>query len=181
MRDGALHSASRRCPSNAVRHAFLLLVLLCLAPWVQAASVNPKRLQVVEGGTTYRLQEAWSMQEKAATFILKPGDYLVRFEDAQALYLVGPDGCADLHVVPPKQPEMANTQTFPCGIYLPKDAAKPASFFFVRGKAPRYAELGPVVNAIIKSGEGSFDFPTSRRGDARLRALLVPMPCGAGC
>jgi len=36
-----------------------------------------------------------------------------------------------------------------------------------------------VVNAMIKAGEGSFDFPTGRRGDDRLRALLVPMPCGS--
>ena len=74
---------------------------------------------------------------------------------------------------------MANTQHFPCGIVLPKDTGKPASLFFIRGKAPHYDGMGPVVNAIIKAGEGSFDFPTGRRGDDRLRALLAPMPCGS--
>ena len=51
------------------------------------------------------------------------------------------------------------------GIVLPKDTAKPASLFFIRGKAPHYDGMGPVVNAMIKTGEGSFDFPTGRRGD----------------
>lgn len=155
----------------------ILALLLPLSSPALAASVNPKRLQVVEAGATYRLAEPWSYQEKAATFTLKPGDYVLHFEDAKAAYLLGEGACVDMHVVPPKQPEMANTQSFPCGIYLPKDANASASFFFIRGQAPRYQEMGPIVNAIIKAGEGSFDFPTSRRGDARLRAqLTVPPP-----
>lgn len=151
----------------------LFLSLLALSSLALAASVNPKRLQVVENGAVYRLEQPWSYQEKAATFTLKPGDYVLRFQDAKATYLLGEGLCVDLHVVPPKQPELANTQSFPCGIYLPKDPAQPASLFFIRGKAPHFAEMGPVVNAIIRAGEGSFDFPTSRRGDARLRAQLM--------
>ena len=162
-----------------MRRLLLPCILLAAATCAHAGSVNPKRLQPVEGGTTYRLQEAWSYQEKAATFTLQPGDYLVAFEDAEARYLLGPGSCAAMRVVPPKQPEMANTQHFPCGIVLPKDTGKPASLFFIRGKAPHYDGMGPVVNAMIKAGEGSFDFPTGRRGDDRLRALLVPMPCGS--
>ena len=156
--------------------ALLLLPLLGLSSLAFAASVNPKRLQAVAEGAVYRLAEPWSYQEKAATFTLKPGDYVLRYEDAKAAYLIGADLCVDLYVVPPKQPEMANTQSFHCGIYLPKDPAASASFFFIRGKAPHYDGMGPIVNAIIRAGEGSFDFPTSRRGDARLRAQLAMVP-----
>ena len=161
---------------TAVNRLAAIAMLLTLSPLAFAASVNPKRLAVVESGAVYRLAEPWSYREQAATFTLKPGDYVLRYEDAKAAYLLGEGACVDMHVVPPKQPEMANTQAFPCGIYLPKDAKANASFFFIRGQAPHYREMGPVVNAIIKAGEGSFDFPTSRRGDAHLRGQLVASP-----
>ena len=149
-----------------------LLLLFSLSLPALAGSVNPKRLQAVEAGVIYRLAEPWSYQEKAATFTLMPGQYVLHFEDAKAMYLLGEGACAEMRVVPPKQPEMANTQSFACGIYLPKDLDANASLFFIRGQAPHYPEMGPIVNAIIRAGEGSFDFPTSRRGDARLRAQL---------
>ena len=57
-----------------MRRLLLPCILLAAATCAYAGSVNPKRLQQVEGGTTYRLQEAWSYQEKAATFTLQPGD-----------------------------------------------------------------------------------------------------------
>ena len=159
-----------------MKRSAVLLSLLVLSALAPAAGVNPKRLQAVAEGAVYRLAEPWSYREKAATFTLKPGDYVLRYEDAKAAYLVGGDLCVDLYIVPPKQPEMANTQSFHCGIYLPKDPAANASFFFIRGQAPHYDGMGPLVNAIIKAGEGSFDFPTSRRGDARLRAQLAVVP-----
>lgn len=43
-----------------MRRLLLPCILLAAATCAYAGSVNPKRLQQVEGGTTYRLQEAWS-------------------------------------------------------------------------------------------------------------------------
>ena len=112
-------------------------------------------------------------KEKAATFTVRAGQYLQRYEDSRAIYLIGGAGCAEMNVVPPKQPEFAYTTAFNCGIFLPKDPEKGATFFFVRGQAKEQSGAGLIVDAIIKAGEGSFDFPTSKRSDTVLRSKLV--------
>jgi hypothetical protein len=65
-----------------------------------------------------------------------------------------------------------------CGIALPKDATKGAGFFLVRRTPPKGdqpTEFGLIINGIIRSGYGSFDFPTSRQNDLLLRAALQPV------
>ena len=109
--------------------------------------------------------------EKAATFTLKAGTYVAAFEDEQALYLLGEADCLEMHVVPPRQPEHAYTMPFSCGIYLPKAEGGQALFFSVRGAAPR-TEFGWIVNAIIEAGEGSFNYPISRKHVIGLRPRL---------
>jgi hypothetical protein len=109
--------------------------------------------------------------EKAATFTLKSGTYVAAFEDSKALYLLGEANCLEMHVVPPKQPEHAYTMPFSCGVYYPKADGEQALFFYIRGESPR-TEFGLIVNAIIKAGEGSFNYPISKKNVIGLRPQL---------
>lgn len=151
----------------------IALALLLVSSTALAKHVYPQHLTPVTEGARYTLAEPYVFKEKAATFTLRPGEYVQYFEDRKAIYLLGGEGCADMNVVPPKQPEYAYTMTFNCGIWLPKDPSKGAAFFFIRGKSQQTQSMGLIINAIIKAGEGSFDFPTSRHDDAALRARLV--------
>lgn len=149
------------------------IALLLVTATAAAKHVYPQRLTPVSDGARYTLAEPYVYREKAATFTLRAGEYVQHFEDSKAIYLLGGEACADMNVVPPRQPEHAYTMRFNCGILLPKDERKGAAFFFIRGKSPQTQSYGLIINAIIKAGEGSFDFPTSRHDDAALRARLV--------
>lgn len=153
--------------------AFLLLGLAAAAA---AKHLYPQRLTPVSDGVSYRLAEPYVFKEKAATFTLAPGQYLVRFEDKKAWYLIGPDNCIELGVVPPKNPAAAWSDRWNCGILLPKDAAKGAAFFMIR-RTPEspHSGNGLIVDSIVRAGYGSFDFPTSGHNDAVLRASLSRM------
>ncbi|KGM51899.1 hypothetical protein N800_02760 [Lysobacter daejeonensis GH1-9] len=151
----------------------IVIALLLVSSSALAKHVYPQHLTPVADGARYTLAEPYVFKEKAATFTLRPGEYVQHFEDRKAIYLLGGEGCADMNVVPPKQPEHAYTMTFNCGILVPKDDSKGAAFFFIRGKSQQTQSLGLIINAIIKAGEGSFDFPTSRHDDAALRARLI--------
>ena len=153
----------------------IALALLLVSSTALAKHVYPQHLTPVTEGARYTLAEPYVFKEKAATFTLRPGEYVQYFEDRKAIYLLGAEGCADMNVVPPKQPEYAYTMTFNSGIWLPKDESKGAAFFFIRGKSQQTQSLGLIINAIIKAGEGSFDFPTSKHDDTALRARLVRM------
>ncbi|GAB3752727.1 hypothetical protein [Lysobacter olei] len=153
--------------------AIAIILLLIASATALAKHVYPQHLTRITDGARYTLTEPYVFKEKAATFTLRAGEYVQHFEDSKAAYLLGGEGCADMNVVPPKQPEHAYTMTFNCGIFLPKDERKGAAFFFVRGTSQQTQSLGLIINAIIKAGEGSFDFPTSRHDDAALRGRLV--------
>lgn len=147
--------------------------MTALAGTAAAKHVYPKMLDAVADGARYSLQQDYVYREKAATFTLRAGEYVQKYEDARAIYLIGGSHCVEMNVVPPRQPEFAYTTPFDCGIYLPRDPAKGATFFFIRGKPATTPEAGALVNAIIRAGEGSFDFPTSNKNDTLLRSQLV--------
>ena len=153
------------------------VLLLALAPVALAKHVYPKHLDRVEDGVVYRLADAYVFKEKAATFTLAAGEYVQQYEDSKAIYLVGPANCLQFNVVPPKNPAGAWTDTWDCGIFLPKQASKGAAFFMIRRKhEQKYMGNGALIDAIIRAGDGSFDFPTSRHDDAVLRGRLAPQP-----
>ncbi|NUO75928.1 MAG: hypothetical protein HOQ32_07930 [Lysobacter sp.] len=134
-------------------------------------------MTVVEQGVSYVLAQDFVASEKAATFTLKAGTYVTAFEDSKALYLLGGANCLEMHVVPPKQPEYAYTKPFNCGIYYPKAEQGQALFFYIREALPR-SEFGLIVNAIIKAGEGSFNYPISKKHVVGLRSRLQAAPVG---
>lgn len=149
---------------------FVVVALLLGAPAL--GGKHPRNLVRLENGPSYVLAEDFVATEKAATFTLKAGTYVASFEDSLALYLLGGANCLEMHVVPPKQPEHAYTQPFTCGVYYPKSGSEPARFFVVRGALPRNPEMGLIVNWIIKAGEGSFDYPISKKNVIGLRDRL---------
>lgn len=146
---------------------------MLIASWPTFA-VHPRHLTPVENGPSYVLAEDFVAVEKAATFTLKAGTYLVAFEDERALYLLGGLNCLEMRVVPPKQPDRAYTMPFTCGVYFPKAEAEQARFFVVRGTQPQHREMGLLINFIIQAGEGSFDYPISKKAVVDLRPRLRP-------
>jgi hypothetical protein len=153
------------------------MLLLALAPAALAKHVYPKHLDRVEDGAVYTLAEDYIFKEKAATFTLSAGIYVQKYEDAKAIYLIGEADCLEFNVVPPKNPAGAWTDTWECGIFLPKDANKGAAFFMIR-RTPeeKHKGNGVLIDAIIRAGYGSFDFPTSRHDDTVLRSRLSIQP-----
>ena len=136
---------------------------------------HPRNLIPVEDGVRYVLAEDFVATEKAATFTLKAGEYTTAFENDRAYFLLGGPDCLEMRVVPPKQPENAYTMPFTCGILYPKTETEQALFFIVRGVQPHIREVGPIVNLIIKAGEGNFDYPISRKQVVGLRPRLLPV------
>lgn len=149
---------------------------LCCCLSANVSAKHPRNLQPVETGAGYVLAADFVAREKAATFTLKAGQYITRFEDSKAWYLLGDANCLEMHVVPPKQPEAAYRMPFDCGIYLPKDASGQALFFAIREAIPYNQDIGVLINAIIKSGEGSFQYPISKRHVVGLRMHLQASP-----
>ena len=153
----------------------LLSTLLFVSP--ASFAKHPRSLTVIEQGASYILSEDFVVSEKAATFTLKAGTYVAAFEDSKALYLLGGADCLEMHVVPPKQPEFAYTKPFNCGIYYPKAEDGQALFFYIREALPR-SEFGLIVNAIIKAGEGGFNYPISKKQVVGLRSRLHTVQAG---
>lgn len=148
------------------------LALLCTA--AAAKHVYPKSLTPVADGVTFVLAESYVVSEKAATFTLATGFYVQRYEDRKAIYLIGDEQCVEMSVVPPKNPAAAWKDRWECGIYLPKDPAAGATFFFIRRTPDEpHSGNGVLIDSIIRAGYGSFDFPMSNKNDLRLRRQLV--------
>jgi len=156
----------------------LVLALLCAT--ASGKHVYPKSLTPVTNGVTYTLAESYVVSEKAATFTLAAGPYVQRYEDRKAIYLIGGEQCVEMSVVPPKNPAAAWKDKWDCGIYLPKDPAAGATFFFIRRTPDEpHSGNGVLIDAIIRAGYGSFDFPMSNKNDLLLRSRLAEQPAGA--
>lgn len=151
------------------------LLLLGLSAGAAAKSVSPRALEPVEDGAVYTLAEDYVYQEKAATFMLAAGRYVLRFQSRRGAYLIGEEACLTMTVVPPRNPAAAWSGSWDCGIYLAPDPRKGASFFMIRRTPEKHEPSGQgwLIDQIIKAGYGSFDFPTSKREDLLLRSKLV--------
>jgi hypothetical protein len=156
--------------------ARLFCIASLLATPLAAAATHPRYLTLVPDGVDYVLAEDFTATEKAATFTLRAGTYTTLFEDKSGYYLLGAADCLEMRVVPPKQPENAYTMPFNCGVHLPKDEQEPARFFVIRAAIPHNSEYGVIVNAIIKAGEGGFNYPISAKYVVGLRERLSATP-----
>jgi hypothetical protein len=163
---------------DTMKHFALVALLLILPTATDAKHVYPKHLRPIVQGVSYTLEEPYVFKEKAATFTLSAGVYVQKYADTKAIYLIGSKDCLEFNVVPPKNPAAAWTDRWDCGIYLPKNPAKGAAFFMIRRTPEERVRSGsgPIIDAIIKAGYGSFDFPTSKHNDTLLRSKLVAAP-----
>lgn len=154
------------------------LIFVAFSTSAFAKHVYPKSLKTVQAGATYQLQENYIFKEKSATFTLYAGTYTQYYEDSKASYLIGDKNCLEMSVVPPKNPDAAWAEKWDCGIFLPKDSTKGAAFFMIRKTPdqPVDSNQGPIIDAILRAGYGSFDFPTSKQNDEVLRKNVVLKP-----
>lgn len=163
-----------------MKNVALVVLLMVLPVAAIAKHVYPKQLKPVEQGVSYTLVENYVFTEKAATFTLASGSYVQKYEDAKAIYLIGDGKCLEFSVIPPKNPAAAWSDRWECGIFLPKDPRKGAAFFMIRRTPEKNAPsgAGAIVDAIIRAGYGSFDFPASKHNDMVLRSRLVAVASG---
>lgn len=152
----------------------LLLLAACIPTLADARSVNPKHLKPTKTPIAYTLTAPYTFQEKAATFIVRPGPYVVQFENERYQYLIGPEECLLVFIGPVPEGDHAEEPGRHCGIELPRDPSQGATFFSMRQYIEPVPEMGPLINAIIAYGEGKFMFWSSKHRDRKLRELLVP-------
>lgn len=147
---------------------FCLSALLTLP--AAAKSANPKHLKAVDPPIAYRLDAEVSAEGYNITYTVKPGTYLLRYRDSRGAYLLGEGPCLHVHIHSPKS---QGHNDYECGLYLPDDAGKGASFYRIRPAAGHQPAIGPVVNWMIAYGTGSFDWFDYVETQA-LRAGLKP-------
>lgn len=155
------------------RLTLLLLSALCMlaAGLAAARSVNPKHLEAVQPPLEYQLEHDVAVQGYNILYTLRAGKYLLQYKDRRGSYFIGAGNCMHLDI---RTPKMTGTDDWECGIHVPNDAARGATFFRLRPKTPTHAEMGPVVNQIIRYNYGSFDWP-DKAESMELRTKLVPV------
>lgn len=136
-----------------------------------ARSVNPKHLEAVQPPLEYRLEQDVAVQGYNILYTLRAGKYLLQYQDRRGRYFVGEGNCMHLDI---RTPKVTGTDDWECGIHVPNDAAHGATFFRVRPVTPTHAEMGPVINQIIRYNHGSFDWP-DKAESMELRSKLVPV------
>lgn len=136
--------------------AVAVLALALASNTSDARSVNPKHLNKVEPPVVYTLAHDVAVEGYNITYTVRAGAYTLRYEDSKGQYLIGEGDCLHLDIHSPK---MTGSNDWNCGLYLPKKADRGASFYRIRPAVGTNPEMGPVVNAIIRYGYGSFDWP----------------------
>jgi hypothetical protein len=136
-----------------------------------AKSVNPKHLEALTPPVEYTLADDVSVQGYNILYTIRAGKYLHTHKDRRGRYFVGEGNCMHLDI---RTPKTTGSDDWSCGIFVPDDPTRGASFFRVRGVNPTHDEMGPVVNAIIRYGNGSFDWP-DKAESMELRERLVPV------
>ncbi|MGL6224375.1 MAG: hypothetical protein ACRC6L_12425 [Steroidobacteraceae bacterium] len=133
-----------------------LVLSMLFAGGIHAKSVNPKHLQQIVPPVAHVLEGDVSVQGHNILYTLRAGTYLLMYTDRRGRYFIGDGNCMHLDI---RTPKMTGTNDWTCGLYVPDDPSRGASFFRVRPVTSTSAEMGPVVNAIIRYGYGSFDWP----------------------
>lgn len=146
------------------------LALLVSLGTAEARSVNPKHLEAIEPPAEYRLATDVAVQGYNILYTLRAGKYFLRYQDRRGQYFTGEGECMHLDI---RTPKTTGTNDWTCGIFVPKDPKRGASFFRIRPVTPTHTEMGPVVNAIVRYGYGSFDWP-DKAESMELREKLVP-------
>jgi hypothetical protein len=146
----------------------ILGALACVTTSLQARSVNPKHLTEINPPIEYQLSVDVPVEGYNITFTLRAGTYMLSYKDSKGVYLLGQGQCMhwDIH-----SPKMTGSNDFPCGIYLPNDTSRGASFYVIRAKTGTNPDAGVLVNSIIRYNYGSFDWPEKKESQ-ELRSKL---------
>jgi hypothetical protein len=147
-----------------------IVALLALGT-AQARSVNPKHLEQVQPAIEYRLEQDVAVQGYNILYTLRAGRYLLSYKDRRGNYFVGEGNCMHLDI---RTPKTTGSDDWACGIHVPNDPARGATFFRIRPATATHAEMGAVVNGIIRYGYGAFDWP-DKAESMELRSRLVPV------
>jgi hypothetical protein len=147
------------------------VLLLLTADVADARSVNPKHLEAVDPPVEYRLGQDVVIQGQNILYTVRAGRYVLRYRDRRGSYFLGEGNCLHLDI---RTPKMTGTNDWECGLHVPDDSRRGATFFRVRPVTPTQAEMGLVVNQIIRYNHGSFDWP-DKAESMELRAQLAPV------
>ena len=153
----------------------LLAGLLCaaIAGASHARSVNPRHLDPVDPPVEYRLEADVSVEGAGITYTVRAGLYRLAYRDRRGAYLLGEGQCLHLAI---HTARTTGSNDWTCGVFLPADPRRGASFFRIRPAhpdTPDTPDMGLVVRTMIRYGEGSFDWP-DKAESAALRERLVP-------
>lgn len=109
-----------------------------------AATVAPQKLTTPSVPSEIRLEEAQTNDVSFAVsgakhqYIVVAGTYSSVGEDAEGTYYLGPQACLQLKVLEtgwglPSDLKGKTTNTFDCGVFLPRNESLPARLFVVQG------------------------------------------------
>lgn len=156
---GILHRTPRvgtpMTASPRLRLCALALSLTLVSSAALGKSKHPRHLKPVTSPILYTLAEPVSAEGYNITYTVKAGTYTLRYRDKKGAYLLGEGQCLHVYIHSPKSTGRADVE---CGVYLPDDPKRGAEFFRLRATAQHFPEMGPLVNWIIRSGNGSFDW-----------------------
>lgn len=152
-----------------------IVTVFCVTLGVaHARSVNPKHLEQVQPPAEYRLEQDVAIQGHNILYTLRAGKYLLQYRDRRGGYFVGEGQCLHLDI---RTPRMTGTNDWECGIHVPDDPTRGATFFRIRPAAATHTEMGPVVNAMVRYGYGSFDWPDKAESmELRVQLIAVTRP-----
>lgn len=120
----------------------LLLVLIAITHTTFGRDINPKRLERVESGRLYSLNEPYVYKSKyyaqKIEHVLMPGPYVEGFRGKDGTYLVGGENSVEIRVLwSGEDGEYVHTTYAVGGVFLPDDQANLPRMFFIRNAGAR--------------------------------------------
>lgn len=149
------------------------LILAAFFATANAKSVNPRHLKEITPVVEYIFESDVVIEGYNITYTLRAGTYFHRYNDRRGRYLLGEGNCLHLEIHSHK---VQGSNDWACGIYVPDDTARGASFYRIRPNTDTNSEMGPVVNAIIRYGYGSFDWPDKAESMELRNTLSARVP-----
>ncbi|MGQ0799437.1 MAG: hypothetical protein ACT4NL_04900 [Pseudomarimonas sp.] len=154
----------------------IFFALLLVSTLVPAKEINPKRLDVIEGGAIYELTEPFVYQtnfyRSIASYTLVPGNYVEGFRARDGIYLVGGVDSVQIRLETPGEAESAASITYTeGGVFLPNDTNASPRMYFVRHSAPRIEYLR---NGVVHSTRNAQATASSVSPNSQIAETAVP-------
>jgi hypothetical protein len=155
--------------------AFLLTALfLGHASFSQAADINPKKLQLPADPTSFSLDAAYTYSLKfkgvPVTYTVPSGTYVVELVGEGGLFLRCSAQCVEIITYAPRRPPIIEHAEG--GLFLADQGAKIYLYRDYKGQSDFGG--GPIVNAIIRAGDGKILFARKQPFDKSLKDQIRP-------